>query len=120
MALGQTVTAVSGVSSVAASSAINVPAGGVNDPVVHVASTSVTTGHTFQIEGLDQSQAPLGTADSTWRPLGDPVAVTANGNLAVPLDAISPRKRPAQIRINVTARTDGTATLSLVETPKRG
>lgn len=113
MAFDQTVTAVAAVSSVAASNPINVNPQNRLSPVLVIAATSVTTGATVQIEGADIG---VNGALGSYRTLGDPVAIAANGNTVVPLKKIQGSKMPDKVRINVTARTDGTYTTSLVET----
>ena len=120
MAYGQTITAIgAALSSVASTAALAVPVGVRDDLTVVVAATAVTAGATLQLQGRNKG-VPEGSPGFTvgpWFPLGDPVTITANGATVVPLKKVAESKLPEEIRVTVTARTDGTYTSTLVRTP---
>lgn len=115
MPYAQTSTALGALSSVAAGSWVAIPRGANPSPagpVVIIACTSVTSGGTVNIEGRNRTSIGSGAGGPTTpTKVLHTAVVAANGNVVVPLkDLLDNGVLPDEVRINVTARTDGTYT----------
>lgn len=108
----QTSTALGSLTSATSGSWVNVPKrgsqtvgpGGGAGPIITIASSSVTTGATINIEGR-----LTGQAGNTATKILHKVTVAANGTVVVPLkDLLKNGTMPDQVRVNATAYTDGT------------
>lgn len=114
MPLTQTSTTLGAVSSVAAGSWVQLPKSGFKAPIVTVVASAVTTGGTVVVEGREAGSGSDQPSRSAVRDLAS-FAITANGTSVCPLNlANDTAKLPDEIRINVTARTDGTYTGALL------
>lgn len=113
MPFTQTSTSLGALSSVASGSWVAVPKNpGV--PIVAIVATAVTTGAVVSIEGRERGFGPDSASATGARELHR-VTVAANGNVIVPLGAVTENlKVPDEVRITVVSRTDGTFTSSLL------
>ena len=110
----QTSTSLGAISSVDEGAWVAIPRGVTPSPagpIVVIAASAVTDGGVIAIEGRRRTSIGYTGGPTTPVKVLHTVAVTANGNIVVPLkDLVDNGVLPDEIRLNVTDRTDGTYT----------